>query len=478
MRRFTFGSATDRKVVVIDLDGPRMSVVRIMPDGSTKRTEQVLGSEAAARAASDQLARELVSRGYKEKVGRSVKQAREAARASAAAAAAAPGIDEIDGSSLFDEIEEPVAAAAPVLQRVAVAPAASPAVEAAPKKKKKAGGKKKKRKKAEDGDGLDRRVLAGIGAAAFAFFGMLGYIAYDAFLKPPTIIGTWRGSLLEHEVSRKLSHTKYDLILDEQRRASLTLQEKYTSTGTYSLKGDLLRLSLKDEDDNPSEREYKIVLGRRTLDLKGPRSGELAVQLLRFDEKPTIGGKPAGPAAPTDLGAIDKDADAKLASVEMSPKDGAFKVRYPKGWESDTGSRPDNTYSWCKFTKGAATIEVRADIQGSLISGSDSRREPQPEGSEMAPVHIAHEAYRKTASEDFSDYSESKPAVFKGAGLGEGRIAEFTASAGALFKTKLRGYHVTLLTNDRRVSIICQCPDKEFATYRPAFLAVCRSLSR
>jgi hypothetical protein len=125
-----------------------------------------------------------------------------------------------------------------------------------------------------------------------------------------------------------------------------------------------------------------------------------------------------------------------------------------------------------------AKIEVRADVQGSLISGSDSRRDPQPEGSEMAPVHIAHEAYKKTASEDFSDYSESNPEVFKGSGLGEGRVAEFTGSTGALFKSKLRGYRVTLLTNDRRVSIICHCPDKEFATYKPAFLAVCRSLSR
>ena len=68
--------------------------------------------------------------------------------------------------------------------------------------------------------------------------------------------------------------------------------------------------------------------------------------------------------------------------------------------------------------------------------------------------------------------------MFKGARIGEGRISEFTASGGTLFKSKLRGYHVTLLTNDRRVSILCQCPDKEFAKFKPTFLAVCRSLSR
>jgi hypothetical protein len=34
MRRFTLGSATDRKIVVIELDGTRMSVVQMLPDGS------------------------------------------------------------------------------------------------------------------------------------------------------------------------------------------------------------------------------------------------------------------------------------------------------------------------------------------------------------------------------------------------------------------------------------------------------------
>ncbi len=47
-----------------------------------------------------------------------------------------------------------------------------------------------------------------------------------------------------------------------------------------------------------------------------------------------------------------------------------------------------------------------------------------------------------------------------------------------LFGSKLRGYHVTLLTRDRRVTILCHCPEKEFAKLKPTFLAVCRSLSR
>jgi hypothetical protein len=474
MRRFSLGSGPERKVVVIELEGSRMTVVLVMPDGSTKRTQRDLVSESAARAASDQMARELIGRGFKEKIARAVKQAKETARSAEQDLRA----QLLEDSSLFDDME-PTETDQPVLARLAAVPAPTPSVAETPKKAKKKAGGKKKRKKAEGGDALDKRVLAAIGAVVAALFGIAGFMAYDVFFKPATIVGVWRGSMIEHEISKKLTHTRYDLILDNDRRASLTLQQKYTTTGTYSLKGDLLKLSLRDEDGRSDEREYKFKLDSVSLQLFDPDKNEMVVELQRsFTDAPVIGGKSSAPKAPTDLGEGDTSADETLASVDFSPKDSAFRMRYPKGWEHETGSRPDNTYSWGKFTSGSATIDVYADIQGSLMSGSDSNREPQPEGSEFAPVHRAHELYKKTASESFNDYSESDPAVFKGSKLGEGRIAQFTATEGGLFKSKVRGLRVTLLTNDRRITILCHCPDKEFAKHKPMFLAVCRSLSR
>jgi hypothetical protein len=271
----------------------------------------------------------------------------------------------------------------------------------------------------------------------------------------------------------------------------MTLQEKITSTGTYSVKGDRLKLEFKGdksekgddgEEGQSSTQEYKISLGRATLDLMDPETGKLQVQLIRFRETPVVGAEKKAPPVPKDLMAgdpnkFDPAEDQALAPVELRAKDGAFKMRHPEGWEVESGGRPDNTASWVTLSHDSAKIEVNADIQGSLMSGSDSAGQHE-EGSETAPVHIAHELYKKTAGEQFSDYSESKPVVFKGSEIGEGRISVFTAAGSGLFGSKVRGYHVTLLTKDRRVSILCSCPEKEFPKLKATFLAVCRSLSR
>jgi hypothetical protein len=485
MRRFTLGSAPDRKIVVIELDGSRMSVVQMMPDGRTKRSEKGLNSPAEARSASEKMARELIARGFVEQYESGAEPAKaKSAVITVKPTAPARDLDEIDGDNLFELDEAPVATPAPVLARLATAsatetvPAPGPGL---PKKKKKKGGKKKK--KADSGDALDKRVLAGIGAVGALAIAFLGYMIYDAFIKPPSIVGVWRGSRLDHEVSRYITHTEYGLILDARKNASMTV-EKATSKGTYSVKGNRLKLTFKDEDGETSEHEYKIVLGRATLELHDPESGKLLVELIRQSrEKPVVGGGADAPPAeaPTDValrdpGKVDKSADERLASVQFSPKDNAFRLRHPKDWEVETSSRPDNTYSSAIFTDGSAKIEVYADVAGSLMTGSPANQ--YEEGSELAPVHRAHELYKRTAEEAFSNFKETKPTLFKGSSLGEGRLSEFTASEGLIFSSKLKGYHVTLLTNDRRISILCHCPEGEFEKRKPTFLAVCRSFAR
>ena len=474
MRTFTHGTGPDRRFVIIEINGARMRVTQGKSDGTTKRNEKELGSEAEARSACERTVRELISRGFVEQAAPRIAKARPAAGPQPARKLESDGLD----VGVLAEAAEGAAVAEAVLPRIATAPGAA-TTEAAPRKKKKKKSAKKKGKKAGGDDGLDKRVLAGAAAVGLALVGLVGFLAYEAFLKPPTIVGHWEGSRLEYEIGRPMVHTQYRLILDAQRHASMTLQEKLTSNGTYAVQGDRLKLTLKDEEGDASELQYKISLGRATLDLFDPESGKKVVELIRFRDTPSAAsaGAPA-PAAPKDLagGAVDKAADEKLASVQFTPKDGAFKVRHPSGWPPETGSRPDNTYSWARFTKGSAKIQVFADIAGSLMAGSNQAQ--HEEGSELAPVHRAHELYQKTAAKEYSDYKESAPGLFKGSALGEGRVASFSASGGGLFGGKIRGLRVTLLSNDRRISILCEAPEGEFEALKPTFLAVCRSASR
>lgn len=486
MRRFSLGDAADRKVVVMEIRGKTLVVARVNPDGTSSRQEQTLPSEAAARSAAEKLAAELLARGYREHGGKvsapssaTVPAANgQAPKPRPAKARPAPPPSEPDGLGLFDDLE-PVESHAAPLARLA------PSAEAAPAAKKKKAGKKKS-KGANNPDALDKRVLAAAAAFGLLLLGGAGYMAYDLFLKPASIVGVWKGSMVEHEIGQSLSHTAYALTLDGAKNASMSINGGSASTGKYKVKGNRLILTFTDEDGETSETQYRYKVDSAALSLIDPGSNKLLVDLVRQfhgPESPAAGKKKAAEAAKALVDDGDKtvnpEADKALASVEMSAKDGAFKLRHPPGWQTQTGGKADNTYSYILLDKDPMKISVYADITGALVSGADSANASDfEEGSPFAPVHKAHEHYAKTGVDEFSDYQESEPTVFKDSGFGEGRISVFTASAG-MFGGQLKGYHVTVMMNrDRRITAMAYGPAENFPKMRATYLAVCRSLSR
>ena len=161
------------------------------------------------------------------------------------------------------------------LPRLARSGGASSSDDDAPKKKKKKSGKKKKQK-GQSSDALDKRVLAGVGAVGLAIVCGLGYVIYDGFIKPPSLFANWQGGMVDHEISKHLTVTQYVLILNDKNRAELTIVEHnaWIGVGTYTLKGDRLKLTLKDGLDETSEKEYKIV---PALDSRALRPGQRQV---------------------------------------------------------------------------------------------------------------------------------------------------------------------------------------------------------
>src|SRR5262249_54182005 len=155
----------------IDVNGTNLVVLRVKPDGTTRRQSQELPNEMAARAAADQISGELISRGYSEQAASSTTATKPRV---IVAQVVSPADDDSDQEIPLDLVEEATEASRPRLQRLATAPAAQLAAEAPPKPKKKKG--KKKKKKAET-DGLDRRVLAGVAAVGLLLLGGMIYMA-------------------------------------------------------------------------------------------------------------------------------------------------------------------------------------------------------------------------------------------------------------------------------------------------------------
>jgi hypothetical protein len=167
--------------------------------------------------------------------------------------------------------------------------------------------------------------------------------------------------------------------------------------------------------------------------------------------------------------------EAPKSFQKFQAKDGSFSCLAPDGWDISTGGRSDNTYGWGKFAKGSAEIKITADVAGSLMADIQ-RGGNRDENSQEEAVASVHEMNRKNVAEDFDQYKEKPAKKITNAQLGEGRQGDFTA-AGSMGST-IRGSRTTLLSNDRRITIICQCPSSQWKTLKPAFTKVIASVGR
>jgi len=160
---------------------------------------------------------------------------------------------------------------------------------------------------------------------------------------------------------------------------------------------------------------------------------------------------------------------------KFNATDGSFSCLYPADWEVEGGAAKDNSFGWGRFTMGSAQIKVSADLAGSLMGDIAKAGQSTLGEAAESPVASVHNFGRKKMNDDFDDYKEKKAKVIT-AELGEGRQSDFTA-AGSL-GAKIRGSRTTLLSNDRLIKIICQCPQSEWKTLKPAFEKVVKSVGR
>jgi hypothetical protein len=164
---------------------------------------------------------------------------------------------------------------------------------------------------------------------------------------------------------------------------------------------------------------------------------------------------------------------APTAFVQYNSPDGRFSCDYPKGCEAAGGGKADKPISWAKFTAGNAEIRVDADFAGSLFgdmakAGSAMSGDDEPPAAKVHPLGVRH------MKEEFSNYTEREAKPFQSKGLGEGRKSVFIADGS--FGAKTYGYRATLLSGDRRITIITTCPATNWQALKPGFDKVIASL--
>jgi hypothetical protein len=173
--------------------------------------------------------------------------------------------------------------------------------------------------------------------------------------------------------------------------------------------------------------------------------------------------------------------------------DKTFQCVRPDGWRADGGAQ-GGVICRASFEQGLAEIEIISDLAGSLMGdivkgpggampdlggvpgapdiGGGSQEKPR------SPVEKVHDMSKKDAEsalkkDGFGEYEEQGAQAFQSA-LGEARFSEF--GAGGIFG-KARGFRVTILGGERRITVLCRAPEKDWEKVKPAFRQVINSLT-
>ena len=178
---------------------------------------------------------------------------------------------------------------------------------------------------------------------------------------------------------------------------------------------------------------------------------------------------------------------APTAFTVFKAGDQSFQCEYPQGWQT-AAAEAGAIASGALFQKASAKIDITADLAGSLM-GDIARSSNQSmagladmipggaaaiQGKLKPPVQTLHEGGLKEIKEKFSGYAEQPAKAFQSK-MGEARFSEFTADAGFL-AGKLRGYRVTILGGDRRVTVLCHCSEQDWPNLQASFQRVVNSL--
>ncbi|GAB4461685.1 MAG: hypothetical protein OHK0029_27370 [Armatimonadaceae bacterium] len=182
------------------------------------------------------------------------------------------------------------------------------------------------------------------------------------------------------------------------------------------------------------------------------------------------------------------EAPAKL--VPYTAPDKAFACILPES-RKRTESAGGGIQSGVRADAGRSRIKVSADLSGSLMADIAKAQDAQvqnmtdmlPQGMQppptqrKSPVEKMHIAFRKNMEESWDEYAEVGSSQFQSA-FGESHVTEWTGKKKSLIGAgDTHGLRVTMLSGERRITVLCYCSESDWKALRPTFSKVIKSIA-
>jgi len=150
--------------------------------------------------------------------------------------------------------------------------------------------------------------------------------------------------------------------------------------------------------------------------------------------------------------------------------DNTFSCDQPTGWTMHETGATSGALSTVTFEMAHVRVRVVSDSVGSLMADtmtSSASVDPIPGMPPPPPpkpaVEKLHEMDKTQLESTLPGYKEGEMQKLESR-VGDARVSEWTADGG-----KMHGYRVTMLGNQREMTVICIAPERNWAVLQPAF---------
>jgi len=150
--------------------------------------------------------------------------------------------------------------------------------------------------------------------------------------------------------------------------------------------------------------------------------------------------------------------------------DNTFSCDQPAGWTMHETGATSGALSTVTFEKSHVRVRVVSDSIGSLMadtmtSNTSTETLPgmPPPPPPKPPVEKLHAMDKAQLADGLPGYQEGPMQTLESR-VGDARISEWTADGG-----KMHGYRVTMLGNQREMTVICISPERNWTILQPAF---------